>query len=236
MIAPTRRRFLACLTAAAVVPVFRSGRARAHGGDVLLCGGSTLAGGFGDLLVERMAAAGVSAHNAARPATGLARPDYFDWIAHARTLAARHRPRGIVLMFGGNDGQSLKTDDGRWIRWEEEAAWSSAYRARIDALRTALLPNGGPVVWIGYPIVRIPKLRRRLQRINAIAREAMAAAPRATYVDTWSVLAPEGRFTDTLTIGGRRTRVRADDGIHLTVQGARLLAEQVAPRILEAMA
>ena len=84
--------------------------------------------------------------------------------------------------------------------------------------------------------MRLPKLRRRLQRINGIARAAMEARPAGTYVDTWDRLARSGRFTDTLTIGGKPTKVRADDGIHLTVHGARHLAASVAADLAPALA
>ncbi len=230
-----RRSFL-LRAAAALAAAAPFGTARAGAGPVLLCGGSTMAGGFGNVLADLLAGGGLAARNVARPATGLARPDHFDWIAHARRLAARHHPRAAVLMFGGNDGQALYAAPGRWVRWEDEDAWSATYRGRIAALCEALLPAGGPVAWIGYPIVRLPKLRRRLERINAVARAAMQARPGGTYVDTWDILADGGRFTATKRIGGRVRTIRADDGIHLTTAGARYLARQVHTAIQAAVA
>ncbi len=211
--------------------------ARAAGRRVLLAGGSSMAGALGLALEQELSRAGHTVVRKARAATGLARPDYYDWVAAARKLAARHHPEAAVINLGGNDGQSLfmGTDaDPEWIRWEDPA-WPAAYRRRIAALCDALAPAGQPVFWLGMPIPRQPKLRRRLQRINDLARDEMAARPAGLYIHTWDILAPQGTFTLHMVLRGKKVQVRSEDGVHLTRAGARYLAAQVTPRIAAAL-
>ncbi len=236
MITPTCTRRGLLLAAAAGMLASRP--ARAAGRRLLLVGGSSMAGALGLALEHELAAAGHHVVRKARAATGLARPDYYDWIAAARTLVARHRPDAAVVNLGGNDGQSLfmgEDHEPRWVRWED-SAWPDAYRDRVAALCDALAPNGQPVFWIGMPIPRQPKLRRRLQRINDIARAHVSARPGGRYLDTWTTLAPGGTFTSHMVLRGKTVQVRSDDGVHLTRAGARHLAADLAPRIVADLA
>ena len=93
-------------------------------------------------------------------------------------------------------------------------------------------PQGQPLFWIGMPVMRPEKFHVRVQRVNTIYRAEMAIRPGGHFIDIWRLLADaDGNYADRLDIdgvpGGKTERVRAGDGIHLSVAGARRVEAHV---------
>jgi uncharacterized protein len=189
--------------AATLVP----GQARADrygpqgGTRVLVLGDSMIAGGFGLYLARALGEErGYDVTRRGKSSSGLARPDFFDWLAEAKRLVGETPYDATVVMFGGNDVQGLHMGkvSGRteWIRWEDEG-WSEEYARRINALADIVAPAGQQLFWIGMPVMRPSKFHARVQRVNTIYRAEMAIRPNALFVDIWSVLADEdGQYSD----------------------------------------
>lgn len=233
-----RRSFVQGVTAglaAALLP--RASRAES-GSRVLIMGGSQIAGALGLYLGNRLSDLGYTVHRKGKSASGLARPDFFDWQAESARQYAEFRPHATVCLFGGNDGQGLhmgKGADPKWIRWHEEG-WTEEYGRRVEAFAQAVSPEGEHVCWLGMPMVRPTKLRARVQHMNGIFEATMAGHDNRHFIETWSTLAtPEGEYTDHLTIDGKKARIRADDGVHLTVKGAHYMVDDIAPRVQASM-
>jgi hypothetical protein len=79
---------------------------------VLLIGASTMQWAVGRAIERRLTHAPVRVLNAARSATGLARPDHHDWLAESVRLAKEQKPDVVIVQFGGNDCQSLFDAEG----------------------------------------------------------------------------------------------------------------------------
>jgi hypothetical protein len=204
---------------------------------VLLVGDSMIAGALGLFLERGLRESGHLVSRRGRSSTGLARPDFFDWQSAVREAVTDTNPEVAVAMFGGNDVQGLWLAPDRWIRWQDPG-WSEEYARRVDAFCDALSSSGAHIVWIGLPAMRSPRFSSRVERVNTIYRAEMAIRSRARFLDTWSVLADEGGgYVDHVELADeprpdgrrkrRRVRVRAGDGIHLTTEGARMLAAWV---------
>lgn len=222
------RRQLLLGTAAAALVLPRL--ARAASGKVLLIGGSSIATALGQRIEEGLTSEGLTVHRRGKSSSGLARPDFFDWMPEAKKLQKRHQPTATVVMFGGNDTQSLKTESG-WIRWGEDG-WRGEYISRVQELSNIVSPNGEPVCWIGLPIPRSSGYRRKLEKINGMIRDAMEDHPGGHYVSTWTLLSNDGRYTQSMRVDGKEQNVRGEDGIHLTLAGARLFERKVRPSVL----
>lgn len=216
--------------AAAMLP--RSARAGGH--RVLVIGGSTMRGALGKFVEDELAALGHVTHREAKSSSGLARPDFHDWIEHGGEYAQDFSPTATVIMFGGNDAQGLYMGDDadpQWIRWDEEG-WSAEYRRRCDALAEAVAPAGEHVVWLGLPEMRSSKLDRRTQHMNTIFEAAMAARTHGHYLPTRGRLTgAAARYVDVVKQGGKSVKIRAGDGVHFSTAGAKLLAADLAPDI-----
>jgi hypothetical protein len=230
-----RRRFLSQCAALplACAPLLASRRASA-GAKILMIGDSMIAGGFGLFLAEDLEREhGYEVDRRGKSSTGLARPDFHDWITVGGAARAEAKPNAVVCMFGGNDGQGLymgKTADPEWIRYGEPE-WTPEYRRRINAFADAVTAAGEYLFWIGMPQMRLDRLRDRVAHMNTIYEAEMAIRPNARFVPIWDVLAVNGKYSDHVEVAGKRTRVRTGDGVHITSQGAHYLADFVRPHI-----
>jgi hypothetical protein len=222
-----------------------------EGGDplsIFVLGDSMIAGGFGLYLAQSLARDhGFDVHRHGKSSTGLARPDFYDWMKQAKALVAEGVPDVSIVMFGGNDVQGLymgRDEDKKrqWIRWPEDG-WEQEYARRVVEFCDILQPAQQHIFWIGLPIMRPEKFRARCAKVNTIFRAEMAIRKNATFVDTWDLLAAEdGNYTDRIVIEPpseddakkrpKKIRVRAGDGIHLSPMGAHVLEAHVLERIV----
>jgi hypothetical protein len=228
-VAISRRRVLGLITAgAALVPR----PARAESARILMIGSSTMAGGFGLYLSQDLEREhGCMIDRRGKASTGLARPDFHDWIKAGAQARAAFRPDVVLCLFGGNDGQGLYMGREQWIRWGEPG-WIPEYRRRVNAFADAVAPGTERLVWIGMQQVREERLRTRVEIMNEIFEVEMAVRPNARYVSTWTALSNDGKYSDHMTIGGQRSRVRTGDGVHVTPSGAHVLADFVRPHVV----
>lgn len=231
----SRRTWLRGLVAAAAGAGFAPRFARAAdpaATRILIVGDSMIAGGIGLFLENNLRKLhGYVVRRRGKSSTGLARPDFFNWPKEAQKLVDEFQPDAAVVMFGGNDVQGLRMPDKSWITWPQPE-WPVEYARRVSAFADIVAPDGRPLFWIGMPVMRPEKFHLRVQRVNTIYRAEMAIRPGAHFIDIWRLLADEnGAYTDHLDLdglpGGKKVRVRAGDGIHLSVAGAQRVEAHV---------
>lgn len=156
-------------------------------------------------------------------ATGLSRPDHFDWPATLVGDAEALRPEIAVLMFGGNDAQGIVGRDGTVHATVDSPGWRAEYGRRVGSVMDSLAAEDRLILWIGMPPMRSGSLDARVRVINAVVRAEAADRPWVSYVDTTTMLGgPDGSYVDRLP--GIDADLRQDDGIHLSRTGADLLA------------
>lgn len=167
-----------------------------------------------------------------RVATGLTRPDVFNWFDEIRARVKELRPKVVVLAFGGNDDKAYMTGlpEGVSIGDFGDAAWRKEYGRRVGGVMDIVGRAGGHVIWIGLPQTSSPEQTQRFDVVNSVvAREARKREGRATFLDTYTTFASEtGGYTQYLqTNVGNDVKVRADDGVHFERAGGDLLAREV---------
>jgi hypothetical protein len=167
-----------------------------------------------------------------RVATGLARPEIFNWPVHLQAETARLDPGVVVLTMGSNDDQSLThAPDGSTVGPFGSAEWQAEYRRRVGGLMDQIVAEGRAVIWVGVPIIRnMERSETRYRLINDIYRsEAQKRRGRVKFVDIYPLFQDgAGSYADYLPNGaGQLTKYRADDGIHFTRAGGDLIAEKI---------
>ncbi len=167
-----------------------------------------------------------------RVATGLERPDVFNWFRHIPERLRELRPGVLVLGFGGNDDHGYMTglSEGVTVDGFDTRSWRREYGRRAGGLMDAAARAGAFVVWIGLPITRDPEQTRRFDAINAVvAAQARKRPGRALYVDTYTTFASDtGGYTEYLEdTSGRLIKVRAADGVHFERAGGDMIAREV---------
>jgi lysophospholipase L1-like esterase len=174
-----------------------------------------------------------------RLATGLERPDVFNWFTYIRDALVRLEPQAVVVSFGANDNHDYMTGipPGVSIGPFGSSTWIDEYRRRVGGLMDEITQQGRFLVWIGAPIIRDAAESRRFELLNSIySSEAQKRPGRVAYVDAYTLLQDShGRYADFLPdASGTLVRVRALDGIHYAGAGGDLIARQVLDRLEQA--
>lgn len=168
-------------------------------------------------------------------ATGLSRPDFFDWPAALAADAASLKPEVALIMFGGNDAQGIVGPDGTVHGQVDTPGWRAEYGRRVGAVMDELRADDRLVLWIAQPPMRDAGFDHRIDVINEVVAAQAADRPWVTFVDTAAVLGgPDGEYVDRLP--GQDHDLRQGDGIHLSRAGADLLARRLLDLIDEEIA
>ena len=155
-----------------------------------------------------------------KPVSSLTRVDVFDWVEGARAALSgpQHYDVAVVLI-GINDWQPMS--NGGTTLEPGSDAWREAYGKRVDALLGVFKEKNLPVVWVGLPVMAMPKFSEEIQSLNAIVREGVHASGGA-FVDLHDAfIGEDGKYTDTgPALNGATVRLRTSDGVSFTQQGA----------------
>lgn len=197
--------------------------------DVLLIGSSSVNGAFGRLIERELELAGMHVRRVAHSATGLARPDYFDWQAEIARLGDLRAMRGVLVTLGGNDTQPIRLtetdphDGHEAIRWADEARWNALYAARVTRFVDGLCAAGAPRVLVILPTDGTSDdWSERVHRVQ----EAQIAGTRASRC---------GVVVDPRAVSTRDPRATVD-GVHLSRRGSRSVWDAIAPLVQRALA
>jgi hypothetical protein len=186
--------------------------------------GDDLAIGLGRLLSDRP---GFVTKVDARQATGLARPDYFDWTSQVGLDVRSFKPDVVVAMFGANDAQSFLLN-GHGVRLGSEE-WREVYGRRVGRIMSEVTGKGRHILWVGMPPMKSTSFSNTMRTLNGIYRQQAARHLGAQYIDAWPVLSDgSGGYSAYLPNGaGQEELLRAPDGVHLTAAGGARLAQSV---------
>jgi hypothetical protein len=186
---------------------------------------------IGQRLIDQAPPGLLEVETVARNGTGLTNPAFFNWEVNARQEVESRRLDAVVMAIGDNDGFNVQAPDGSLYN-PGDPGWETEFARRVAVVSSVLSSDGKrPVYWVPPPTARDPKFNEIFAIQNRAVERATQAVPALRYVDVYSTLS-RGRYSDELTIDGRRVLARQPDGIHFTREGA------VAPvrLILDAMA
>jgi hypothetical protein len=167
-----------------------------------------------------------------RVATGLTRPDVFNWFEEVRRKLKELKPRAVVLGFGGNDDKAYMTGlpEGVSIDAFGGSVWRREYGRRVGGLMDMINRAGAMVVWIGLPQTQSREQTQRFDVVNAVVqREAREREGRAVFIDTYTMFAgDDGGYAEYLpNASGRLVKMRAADGVHFEREGGDVIAREV---------
>jgi len=171
-----------------------------------------------------------------RIASGLERPDVFNWFTHVSEVMRKEKPGTVVLMFGGNDDHGFMTGlpEGKEVGSFGSASWTAEYRRRVAGIMDTVTRSGAFLVWIGLPITRDAEQTPRYDTINAIVQSEAAERPsRASYLDTYFYFAgDDGGYAQYISDdSGKLVKMRAEDGVHFERPAGDLIAQEVLSRL-----
>ena len=162
----------------------------------------------------------------AKPNSGFARIDSYNWNEQLAKLLKEDTYQIAVVMFGASDAQGVRSGK-EWLKVGSEG-WREIYGQRVEAFIKQLRAANVAVYWVGLPIMRSPTQNEDAEKLNDVYREK-AFINGAKFVETWNGFSDEGgRYSPYgPDMTGQVKRLRADDGVHMTMRGYLKLAHFV---------
>lgn len=160
--------------------------------------------------------------------TGLVPRANYDWPTQARGLAANERADVAVALFGANDRPPVRI--GGRVDADLVQRFSDTYGARVTDIAGAFQQARVPLVWVGHPIVRDPVFNEDMALLNDIFAARVADCG-ADFLSTWDTFkGADGGFSAYgQGLDGQTTRLRADDGVHMSPAGYDVITAMLVP-------
>lgn len=201
--------------------------------------GSLRIGVFGDSMADGLYAGlyrdlhgqpNVSVTKFSQVSTGLSRYDYVDIQARTRGQLDEQPVDVAVVLFGTNDAQGIELD-GQVHPFGTEG-WKAAYAKRVTDLVTLLRSRDVAVYWVGLPRMKRESFDGRMALINEVVSARMRALG-VPWIETTALTSnADGGYEAYLpNDAGRRTLMRANDGIHMSMAGYLRMSAPVAERL-----
>lgn len=200
---------------------------------ILIIGDSTIESGLGTDLERRLEEfTGITVLRFGKHSTGLARPDYFNWLEKLAELQEEFNPDLVIAYFGDNDCQGLSTLEGAFITKFGTTDWDQIYGERVAAI-VAQMQTGGSCVMIGMPIMRSKSFSNKVKRLNEVA-EAATGETGGVFLPTWGMTSNEkGKYISSVEFNDRTRMIRAGDGIHFSTHGSAFVANELIKMLSE---
>ena len=194
-------------------------------GNVLAIGDSMLKTALSPVLqaqVEQLLP-GTSLEVFSRSGTSLVRPEVLDWHQKSLELVKGKHFDAVFVLLGTNDTQNLLIGKQPVEFGSDE--WKRAYGERVLALNRILCPAARQVYWIGLPPMLKSSYQSRTEVVNSVIAEASKGSECVRYLPSPAILASkDGSFSGYVEVNGETIRVREKDGVHLSLEGARLFS------------
>lgn len=164
--------------------------------------------------------------NRANEASGVARPEVYDWAAAIPKILKSSPFDAVVVMMGINDYRPIKVGELRFEPGTPE--WSNAYKANMDAILASITGNGARVYWVTLPPMQSEEFETQMKMVSSLQRERIVTGGHALLDVRPALVTPEGAYMlGDLDANGKARRLRAKDGIKFSRQGNDYLAALV---------
>lgn len=171
---------------------------------------------------------GIDGVDLSKQSTGLSYPNFYNWPKVVKeTLAKDEDIRVMVVYLGANDPWDFPVPGRKQYLRFKSPEWERAYRSRIRQLLLSAKEHDIPVIWLGAPCMRKDQLHRDMIYLNRLYQEEVERF-NGYYLPTSDILgcSDAGYAAHVVTDKGQQ-RVRANDGIHFTVAGQRMVGNRV---------
>ena len=203
--------------------------------------GDSDAGTFGPYLLTLMDQTGIVTTTLDyKVSSGLARPDFYDWPTHMREVVPQVNPDIVIVTFGGNDTQGLRNTDESWAvahppgEGGDDSDWIAEYGRRVGEVMDYLSDGNRTLIWVGIPNDDNPEVTARLKVQDQVVKAQAAEREGVVFIDTWTRFSGRNGGWAEYVVDprdGQGKDVRSDDGFHLNVTGAEILALDIAEAV-----
>ncbi|HEE9593084.1 TPA: DUF459 domain-containing protein [Campylobacter coli] len=201
-----------------------------HKGDEFLFIGDSLMQGVAIALNRDLIDLGLKANDLSKQNTGLSYKSYFDWAKAIKEAFAKNpNIKYLVVLLGANDPWDIKKG-GIYHRFGSDS-WIDIYTYRVNEIINIAKQHHAKILWFEIPPVKKNELNEKIQILNKIYSEEILKN-KQIFINTKLFFSVNDEFSTYIKNENNKSiKMRTDDGIHFTSNGAKEMSKLLLQHI-----
>ena len=198
-------------------------------GDSVLITGDSMMQYIGMIASQNYPKLGLKVLDLSKQSTGLLYKKSHNWAQVIKdTLTQNQGIKLLVMLIGANDpwGRSI---NGKFYELNS-SEWREFYARRVDEIYKIAKASNVKVLWLSLPCMQKTDYAKKIELLNEIYKSASEQNGQF-FINTSEYLCQNDNFLTHLNIDGKRSKIRQDDGIHISKIGSQILADEILKRI-----
>ena len=198
-------------------------------GDSVLITGDSMMQYIGMIASQNYPKLGLKVLDLSKQSTGLLYKKSHNWAQVIKdTLAKNKGIKLLVMLIGANDpwGRSI---NGKFYELNS-SEWREFYARRVDEIYKITKASDVKVLWLSLPCMQKTDYAKKIELLNEIYKSVNEQNGQI-FINTSEYLCQNDNFLTHLNINGKRSKIRQDDGIHISKIGSQILADEILKRI-----
>ncbi|EAK5246940.1 DUF459 domain-containing protein [Campylobacter coli] len=201
-----------------------------HKGNEFLFIGDSLMQGVAIALNRDLIDLGLKANDLSKQNTGLSYKSYFDWAKATKEAFAKNpNIKYLVVLLGANDPWDIKKG-GIYHRFGSDS-WIDIYTYRVNEIINIAKQHHAKILWFEIPPVKKNELNEKIQILNKIYSEEILKN-KQIFINTKLFFSVNDEFSTYIKNENNKSiKMRTDDGIHFTSNGAKEMSKLLLQHI-----
>ena len=198
-------------------------------GDSVLITGDSMMQYIGMIASQNYPKLGLKVLDLSKQSTGLLYKKSHNWAQVIKdTLAQNKDIKLLVMLIGANDpwGRSI---NGKFYELNS-SEWREFYARRVDEIYKIAKASNVKVLWLSLPCMQKTDYAKKIKLLNEIYKSASEQNGQF-FINTSEYLCQNDEYKTHIDIAGKRSKIRQDDGIHISKIGSQILADEILKRI-----
>lgn len=198
-------------------------------GDSVLITGDSMMQYIGMIASQNYPKLGLKVLDLSKQSTGLLYKKSHNWAQVIKdTLTQNQDIKLLVMLIGANDpwGRSI---NGKFYELNS-SEWREFYARRVDEIYKIAKASNVKVLWLSLPCMQKTDYAKKIELLNEIYK-SVSKQNGQFFINTSEYLCQNDNFLTHLNIDGKRSKIRQDDGIHISKIGSQILADEILKRI-----
>ena len=198
-------------------------------GDSVLITGDSMMQYIGMIASQNYPKLGLKVLDLSKQSTGLLYKKSHNWAQVIKdTLTQNQDIKLLVMLIGANDpwGRSI---NGKFYELNS-SEWREFYARRVDEIYKIAKASNVKVLWLSLPCMQKTDYAKKIELLNEIYK-SVSEQNGQFFINTSEYLCQNDNFLTHLNINGKRSKIRQDDGIHISKIGSQILADEILKRI-----
>ena len=198
-------------------------------GDSVLITGDSMMQYIGMKASQNYPKLGLKVLDLSKQSTGLLDKKSHNWAQIIKdTLAKNKDIKLLVMLIGANDpwGRSV---NGKFYELNS-SEWREFYTGRVDEIYKIAKASDVKVLWLSLPCMKKTGYAKKIELLNEIYK-SVSEQNGQFFINTSEYLCQNDEYKTHIDINGKRSKIRQDDGVHISKIGSQILADEILKRI-----